>query len=117
MTDKVGSFTSPNYPLQYAQYTYCVWTITVPLDHIVRLTFDQFAIGRANNFDCAGAYVRLYDGASVDSDTVIDTYVCTIFQGGKTTLLVHEIIARSESKRTAFPKRVHPLIGFDWNKL
>ena len=35
---------------------------------IVELTFHDFAIGRKDNYDCSGAYVRVYDGDSVDVD-------------------------------------------------
>lgn len=73
LTANEGSFTSPGYPLAYPRYTYCVWTITVANNHIVDLTFDNFAIGRNENYDCSGAYVRLYDGDSVDPSTVIET--------------------------------------------
>ena len=67
LTSIQGSFTSPAYPLQYPRYTYCVWSITVPNNYIVELTFDDFAIGRKDNYDCSGAYVRVYDGDSVDA--------------------------------------------------
>ena len=44
-----------------------MWSITVPNNYIVELTFDDFAIGRKENYDCSGAYVRVYDGDSVDA--------------------------------------------------
>ena len=67
LTSNQGSFTSPAYPLQYPSYTYCVWNITVLNSYIVELTFHDFAIGRKDNYDCSGAYVRVYDGDSVDA--------------------------------------------------
>jgi len=67
LTSNQGSFTSPDYPLQYPRYAYCVWNITVLNSYIVELTFHDFAIGRKDNYDCSGAYVRVYDGDSVDA--------------------------------------------------
>ena len=73
LTASEGSFTSPAYPLQYPRHTHCVWTITVANNYIVELTFSHFAVGRKDSYDCSGASVRLYDGDSMDADTVIET--------------------------------------------
>ena len=67
LTSNQGSFTSPAYPLQYPRYTFCVWKITVPNNYTAELTFHDFAIGRKDNYDCSGAYVRVYDGDRMDA--------------------------------------------------
>ncbi|XP_070174236.1 cubilin-like [Littorina saxatilis] len=72
LTSINGFLASPGYPVQYAQFTYCVWTITVPFG-IVELTFQDFAVGQKSTYDCYGAQVRVYDGENVDASTVIET--------------------------------------------
>ena len=75
MTSSEGSFHSPAFPQQYPRYTYCVWTITVQQGYMVQLSFTDFGVGQWSNYICYGAYLRLYDGNSVDASNVLDTYV------------------------------------------
>ena len=42
-------------------------------NYMVELTFNDFAIGRKENYDCLGAYVRLYNGDNVDAYTKLAT--------------------------------------------
>ena len=67
MKEKDSYFTSPNYPQEYPQHTYCLWNISVPHGYMVELTFHHFDV------DCTGSHVRIYDGSTVDSSMVIDT--------------------------------------------
>ncbi|XP_025078060.1 uncharacterized protein LOC112554482 isoform X2 [Pomacea canaliculata] len=73
MTDSEGSFTSPGFPIGYPSNTYCVWTIKVDDNKAtIDLTFDDFSVG-SQGTQCQYAFVRVYDGAAVDANTVITT--------------------------------------------
>uniref|UniRef100_A0A8C7X085 ST14 transmembrane serine protease matriptase a n=1 Tax=Oryzias sinensis TaxID=183150 RepID=A0A8C7X085_9TELE len=55
-----GSFSSPNYPSFYPPNTHCRWTITVPQDLVVKVTFQRFYVadaGEKNSNNCLKDYV------------------------------------------------------------
>ncbi|CAL8334186.1 unnamed protein product [Boreogadus saida] len=57
-----GTFTSPNFPNYYPPNTVCVWTITVPSEKWISLTFTQFFLnepGQGNSKKCNKDYVEV----------------------------------------------------------
>uniref|UniRef100_A0A3P9L5G2 Suppression of tumorigenicity 14a n=1 Tax=Oryzias latipes TaxID=8090 RepID=A0A3P9L5G2_ORYLA len=59
-----GSFSSPNYPSFYPPNTHCRWTITVPQDLVVKVTFRRFYVadaGEKDSNDCLKDYVKIDD--------------------------------------------------------
>ncbi|XP_033761795.1 cubilin-like [Pecten maximus] len=65
MTSPTGTFTSPNFPGQYAHSRVCVWTIMVQQGRRVSLTFDSFNLEYGSN--CRFDFVAIYDGILADS--------------------------------------------------
>jgi len=45
VTGMSGFFSSPNFPNYFPQYSRCIWNITAPSGHIIKLTFHHFALG------------------------------------------------------------------------
>ena len=39
-----GSFSTPNFPSNYPQYSMCIWNITVPSGYIIKLSFLYFRL-------------------------------------------------------------------------
>ncbi|XP_069122184.1 cubilin-like [Argopecten irradians] len=72
MTSSSGTFTSPNFPGQYAHSRVCTWRITVQQGRRVSLNFDNFNLetGPYCRFD----YVAVYDG--ILDDSPIKTRFC-----------------------------------------
>ncbi|XP_021357124.1 cubilin-like [Mizuhopecten yessoensis] len=64
-TTPTGTFTSPNFPGQYAHSRVCTWLITVQPGRRVSLTFDTFNLETGSN--CRFDYVAVYDGILADS--------------------------------------------------
>ena len=61
-----GTFFTPDYPLPYPDYTWCIWIISVPAEKRVQLKFEDFEIERVSQ-DCALSmrekkYVQILDG-------------------------------------------------------
>ena len=50
-----GFLTSENFPSTFPQNTDCAWTITVPVEHIIRLTFHNFTLEPNEATDCRGS--------------------------------------------------------------
>ncbi|XP_024214976.1 cubilin [Halyomorpha halys] len=55
----IGAFTSPMYPGNFRNYTYCCWKITVPPPGVPSLYFYEFDLGTAAT--CNTDYVELFD--------------------------------------------------------
>lgn len=54
-----GSFFSPGYPASYVSGALCIWTITVPVGKIVKLTFEDFSITmEESSSDCNFVEIR-----------------------------------------------------------
>ena len=53
-----GTISSPNYPSDYPNYMYCVYTITVPYDTVC-IEFIDF------NISYVWAYVTVYEGVTL----------------------------------------------------
>uniref|UniRef100_A0A3B5A113 CUB and zona pellucida-like domains 1, tandem duplicate 1 n=1 Tax=Stegastes partitus TaxID=144197 RepID=A0A3B5A113_9TELE len=55
-----GTFSSPNHPNHYQDYTYCIWQLKASHSQRVFLTF--------NYMDCCSCdYIKVYDGSSIHS--------------------------------------------------
>ncbi|XP_049582796.1 ST14 transmembrane serine protease matriptase a [Syngnathus scovelli] len=62
LTGEVGHFTSPNFPNYYPPRTSCEWTITVPDEKSVKVTFKTFFIlepGQGGSNGCRKDYVEI----------------------------------------------------------
>ena len=55
LTGSSGFLTSENFPNNFAQNTDCAWNITVPVGHIIRLTFLHFTLEPNEQTDCRGS--------------------------------------------------------------
>ena len=44
LNESSGSFSSPNYPNSYPQYSRCTWNITVPSENIIKVSFLYFKL-------------------------------------------------------------------------
>ena len=53
-----GTISSPNYPSDYPNYMYCVYTITVPYDTVC-IEFTDF------NTEASVDYVTVYEGVTL----------------------------------------------------
>ena len=60
-----GNFSSPGYPLNYANQKRCTWGITVPADYRILVAFDDFQTQRNSDV------LKIYDGASNSSDVLV----------------------------------------------
>ena len=47
-----GFFSSPNFPSNFSPNTNCSWTITVPAERIIKVTFFSFALDPEQNQNC-----------------------------------------------------------------
>lgn len=56
MTSVNGSFSSPNFPLEYPPNKRCIWEITAPKDHQIFLNFTHFSL-EGMKYACAYDYV------------------------------------------------------------
>ncbi|XP_044060073.1 ST14 transmembrane serine protease matriptase a [Siniperca chuatsi] len=59
---EMGSFSSPNFPNYYPPLTSCQWSIQVPADKAVKVTFKKFLLsepGQENSKDCRKDYVEV----------------------------------------------------------
>ena len=65
-----GFLTSENFPSNFSKNSDCAWSITVPVKHIVRLTFLNFTLEPNEDTDCSnslgGARVFITNVASDD---------------------------------------------------
>nr|KAG5692365.1 hypothetical protein BaRGS_007978 [Batillaria attramentaria] len=68
LTTPTGTFTSPNYPGQYAHSRQCVWRITVQQGRRIRLTFPDFGLEYSRT--CAWDYVMVTNGIMDDSPMI-----------------------------------------------
>ena len=55
LTGSSGFLTSENFPNNFSQNTDCAWNITVPVGHIIRLTFLHFTLEPNEQTDCTGS--------------------------------------------------------------
>ncbi|XP_077993791.1 cubilin-like [Glandiceps talaboti] len=60
LTNPSGTFSSPNYPGQYAHSRVCEWRITVTSGHRITLTFTDFNIEQSST--CSYDYVETFNG-------------------------------------------------------
>eukprot|EP00058_Branchiostoma_floridae_P020365 XP_002605855.1 hypothetical protein BRAFLDRAFT_90826 [Branchiostoma floridae] len=65
LTSDSGTFTSPNYPADYPNYSNCTYKISVTPPKVVRLTFTDFNVEEGYDF------VYVYDGDTLDPTQLI----------------------------------------------
>ncbi|XP_078360313.1 bone morphogenetic protein 1-like [Oculina patagonica] len=65
-----GSFSSPNYPSNYANRQTCTWIITVPQGHLVRLSFESFQLESCAlpSPVCSCDHLEVRDGSVASSE-------------------------------------------------
>ena len=68
MTGDGGNFTSPNYPESYSKNSECVWTIVVPLQDTIELTFHEFHL--ENSGSCNYDFVEVRQGSTRFSEII-----------------------------------------------
>ena len=70
LTGSSGFLTSKNFPKNFPKIPDCAWNITVPVGHIIRLTFLNFTLEPNEDTDCSnslgGARVFITNVASDD---------------------------------------------------
>ncbi len=66
LSTATGSFTSPNYPQQYAHSRVCEWRITVASGQAVTLAFDDFEL-EGNTQSCSYDYIEVFNGLESDA--------------------------------------------------
>ena len=70
LTGSGGFLTSDNFPNNFSKNSDCAWNITVPVQHIIRLTFLNFTLEPNEETDCSnslgGARVFITNVASDD---------------------------------------------------
>ena len=60
--DFQGTITSPNWPNNYEDDQYCVWSIKGPSGHGIQLTFDHFEVGpKQTPGNCEPDYIAIFD--------------------------------------------------------
>lgn len=73
--DTHGIITSPNYPDPYPASTRCVWTMEVPLNHLITINFTSFDLEGTKSQGCDYDYVSVNSGNKViieDSQTTMN---------------------------------------------
>uniref|UniRef100_H3AYJ7 Metalloendopeptidase n=1 Tax=Latimeria chalumnae TaxID=7897 RepID=H3AYJ7_LATCH len=71
LTDKIGEFTSPNYPRKYPRLIECSWTIVAPTGYRISVEMKHFNI--EYSFECVYDVVVIRDGGT-DSSPVKGKY-------------------------------------------
>ncbi|NXU80158.1 CUZD1 protein, partial [Oreotrochilus melanogaster] len=68
LTGPNGTFTSPNYPAPYPEFTYCVWYIQTAKNSKIKLQFQDFFLELDPN--CQFDFTAVYDGLTTDSGLI-----------------------------------------------
>ena len=63
-----GFFSTPNFPLNYPQYSKCTWNITVPSGYIIKLSFLSFRLEPHKYIPCYTAPEARVTVTNVASD-------------------------------------------------
>lgn len=69
ITEPNGTLTSPGYPNNYGSNLDCIWVITAPMGHHIKLEFKRFDIDKVG-LGCRYDYVEVRDGNSRDSPSL-----------------------------------------------
>ncbi|NXC44286.1 CUZD1 protein, partial [Penelope pileata] len=68
LTGPNGTFTSPNYPAAYPEFTYCVWHIQTATNSKITLEFQDFFLELDQN--CQFDFVAVYDGPTTNTGLI-----------------------------------------------
>ncbi|NXL52979.1 CUZD1 protein, partial [Podilymbus podiceps] len=68
LTGPNGTFTSPNYPAPYPEFTYCVWHIRTAKNSKINLHFQDFFLELDQN--CRFDFTAVYDGLSTNTGLI-----------------------------------------------
>ncbi|NXJ83977.1 CUZD1 protein, partial [Trogon melanurus] len=68
LTGPNGTFTSPNYPASYPEFTYCVWHIQTPKNTKIELQFQDFFLELDQN--CQFDFTAIYDGLTTNTGLI-----------------------------------------------
>ncbi|XP_040530858.1 CUB and zona pellucida-like domain-containing protein 1 isoform X1 [Gallus gallus] len=68
LTGPSGTFTSPNYPAAYPEFTYCVWHIQTTKNSKISLEFQDFFLELDQN--CQFDFLAVYDGLTTDTGLI-----------------------------------------------
>ncbi|OXB64447.1 hypothetical protein ASZ78_000123 [Callipepla squamata] len=68
LTGPDGTFTSPNYPAAYPEFTYCVWHIETAKNSKISLEFQDFFLELDQN--CQFDFVAVYDGLATNTGLI-----------------------------------------------
>nr|XP_015193107.1 PREDICTED: membrane frizzled-related protein isoform X1 [Lepisosteus oculatus] len=71
-TGTEGSLSSPNHPKPYPHQQLCVWQISVPEGHVVKLTFRNFSLETQEV--CEFDFVEVQDGADPENSRVLGRF-------------------------------------------
>ncbi|NXV48892.1 CUZD1 protein, partial [Uria aalge] len=68
LTGPNGTFTSPNYPAAYPEFTYCVWHIQTEKNSKIKLQFQDFFLELDKN--CQLDFTAVYDGLTTNTGLI-----------------------------------------------
>ncbi|XP_075011498.1 CUB and zona pellucida-like domain-containing protein 1 [Calonectris borealis] len=68
LTGPNGTFTSPNYPVPYPEFTYCVWHIETAKNSKINLQFQDFFLELDQN--CQFDFTAVYDGPTTNTGLI-----------------------------------------------
>uniref|UniRef100_A0A8C3JWY1 CUB and zona pellucida-like domain-containing protein 1 n=1 Tax=Calidris pygmaea TaxID=425635 RepID=A0A8C3JWY1_9CHAR len=68
LTGPNGTFTSPNYPARYPEFTYCVWHIQTEKNSKINLQFQDFFLELDRN--CQFDFMAVYDGLATNTNLI-----------------------------------------------
>ncbi|XP_010171217.1 CUB and zona pellucida-like domain-containing protein 1, partial [Antrostomus carolinensis] len=68
LTGPNGTFTSPNYPAPYPEFTYCIWYIQTAKNSKINLQFQDFFLELDQN--CQFDFTAVYDGLTTNTGLI-----------------------------------------------
>lgn len=72
---EVGNITSPLFPFKYPTRVNCVWFLSAPVNHTVKLTLEEFQLEKDKK--CFYDYMEFYNGENItDEDSLIENRRC-----------------------------------------
>ena len=69
-----GNITSPLFPNNYPEGVRCVWVLTAPVNHTVKLFLKEFSLEKDKK--CFYDYMEFYDGNATDEQRMITHRMC-----------------------------------------
>ncbi|NXS94144.1 CUZD1 protein, partial [Jacana jacana] len=68
LTGPNGTFTSPNYPVRYPEFTDCIWHIQTEKNSKINLQFQDFFLELDRN--CQFDFIAVYDGLTTNTSLI-----------------------------------------------